>query len=320
MDYHHRECRREIVMNKVHDLIIIGSGPAGLTASIYASRAELDTIIIEKNMMSGGQIINTYEVDNYPGIPGISGFDLALKFREHCDKLGATFVEGDVVSFAVQDKIKKVTLDSGEEYLAKAVIIATGAVTRKLGVVGEEEMSGMGVSYCATCDGAFFKNRTTAVVGGGDVAVEDAIYLARLCKKVYVIHRRDEFRAAKTLVSRLLTLDNVEIIWDSVVEEILGDEFVESVKLKNVKTEENSLVTVDGVFIAVGYNPASEVYREIVNVDQSGYIVADESCETNVPGVFAAGDIRTKLLKQIITAASDGANAITSVEKYLSTL
>ncbi len=307
-------------MNKVHDLIIIGSGPAGLTASIYASRAELDTIIIEKNMMSGGQIINTYEVDNYPGIPGISGFDLALKFREHCDKLGATFVEGDVVSFAVQDKIKKVTLDSGEEYLAKAVIIATGAVTRKLGVVGEEEMSGMGVSYCATCDGAFFKNRTTAVVGGGDVAVEDAIYLARLCKKVYVIHRRDEFRAAKTLVSRLLTLDNVEIIWDSVVEEILGDEFVESVKLKNVKTEENSLVTVDGVFIAVGYNPASEVYREIVNVDQSGYIVADESCETNVPGVFAAGDIRTKLLKQIITAASDGANAITSVEKYLSTL
>ncbi len=307
-------------MNKVHDLIIIGSGPAGLTASIYANRAELDTIIIEKNMMSGGQIINTYEVDNYPGIPGISGFDLALKFREHCDKLGATFVEGDVVSFTVQDQIKKVTLDSGDEYLAKAVIIATGAVTRKLGVVGEEEMSGMGVSYCATCDGAFFKNRTTAVVGGGDVAVEDAIYLARLCKKVYVIHRRDEFRAAKTLVSRLLQLDNVEIIWNSVVEEILGEEFVESVKLKNVKTQENSLVTVDGVFIAVGYNPASEVYREIVDVDSSGYIAANESCETNVPGVFAAGDIRTKQLKQIITAASDGANAITSVEKYLSTL
>ncbi len=307
-------------MNKIHDLIIIGSGPAGLTASIYASRAELDTIVIEKNMMSGGQIINTYEVDNYPGIPGISGFDLALKLREHSDKLGATFVEGDVIGFSVQDQIKKVVLDNGDEYLAKAVIIATGAVTRKLGVVGEEDFSGMGVSYCATCDGAFFKNRTTVVVGGGDVAVEDAIYLARLCKKVYIIHRRDEFRAAKTLVTQLMKLDNVEILWDSVVEEILGDEFVESVKVKNIKNEENRLLTVDGVFIAVGYNPASEVYREVVEVDRSGYIVAGETCETSVPGIYAAGDIRTKALKQIITAASDGANAITSVEKYLTTL
>ena len=307
-------------MNEIYDLIIIGSGPAGLAASIYASRAELNTIIIEKNMMSGGQIINTYEVDNYPGIPDISGFDLALKFREHCDKLGATFVEGDVVRFLVQDQIKKVILDSGQEYLAKAVIIATGAVTRKLGVTGEEKLSGMGVSYCATCDGAFFKNKTTAVVGGGDVAVEDAIYLARLCKKVYVIHRRDAFRAAKTLVTKLMQLDNVEVIWDTIVEEIMGEEFVENIKLKNVKTQENREVAVDGVFIAVGYNPASEVYKEVVKVDGAGYIVADESCETNVPGVFAAGDIRTKALKQIITAASDGANAITSVERYLSTL
>lgn len=307
-------------MSKVYDLIIIGSGPAGLTASIYASRAELDTIVIEKNMMSGGQIINTYEVDNYPGIPGISGFDLAVKFREHCDKLGAHFIEGDVVKFQVKDGIKIVTLENGEEYSAKAVIIATGAVTRKLGVKGEEELSGMGVSYCATCDGAFFKNRTTVVVGGGDVAVEDAIYLARLCKKVYVIHRRNEFRAAKTLVTQLKKLDNVEIIWDSVVEEILGANMVEGVKVKNVKTQENSHISADGVFIAVGYTPESKVYQDVVEVDQAGYIIADETGATNVPGVCAAGDIRTKALKQIITAASDGANAITTVEKYLATL
>ncbi len=307
-------------MSQVHDLIIIGSGPAGLAASIYASRAELDTIVIEKNMMSGGQIINTYEVDNYPGIPGISGFDLAVKFREHCDKLGATFIEGDVANFTVENQIKKVTLDSGEDYYAKAVIIATGAVTRKLGVKGEEEFSGLGVSYCATCDGAFFKNRTTAVVGGGDVAVEDAIYLARLCKKVYVIHRRNEFRAVKSLVSQLMKLDNVEVIWDSVVEEIKGAEVVHGIELKNVKTQENSHIPVDGVFVAVGYDPASEVYKQVIEVDSRGYIVADETCETNVPGVYAAGDIRTKALKQIITAAADGANAITSVERYLTTV
>ncbi len=307
-------------MSQVHDLIIIGSGPAGLAASIYASRAELDTIVIEKHMMSGGQIINTYEVDNYPGIPGISGFDLAVKFREHCEKLGATFVEGDVVNFTIEEEIKKVTLDSGEAYYAKAVIIATGAVTRKLGVKGEEEFSGLGVSYCATCDGAFFKNKTTAVVGGGDVAVEDAIYLARLCKRVYVIHRRNEFRAVKTLVSQLTKLDNVEIIWDTVVEEIKGTEVVTGIELKNVKTQENSHIPVDGVFIAVGYNPASEVYKEVIELDSHGYIVADESCETNVQGVYAAGDIRTKALKQIITAAADGANAITSVERYLATV
>ncbi len=307
-------------MNTVHDLIIIGSGPAGLTASIYASRAELDTLVIEKNMMSGGQIVNTYEVDNYPGIPGISGFDLALKFREHCDKLGGTFIEGDVAAFEIEGQIKKITLDNGQQYKAKAIVIATGAVTRKLGVAGEEELSGMGVSYCATCDGAFFKNRTTVVVGGGDVAIEDAIYLARLCKKVYVIHRRNEFRAAKTLVSQLMKLDNVEIIWDSIVEEILGEEFVESIRIKNVKTQENSQINVDGVFVAVGNSPSSEVYKKLVEVDESGYIIADETCATNVPGVYAAGDIRRKALKQIITAAADGANAITAVESYLSTL
>lgn len=304
-------------MEKMYDVIIIGSGPAGLTAGIYARRARLKSLVIEKNGMSGGQIINTYEVDNYPGFQGINGFDLAEKFREHCNNLGTEFVSGEVVRFDVNDKVKKITLDTGEIFLSRAIIIATGAVYRKLGVEGEEELSGMGVSYCATCDGAFFKNKVTAVVGGGDVAVEDAIFLSRICKKVYVIHRRDEFRAAKSLVSKLNEASNVEILWDTVVEKIMGGEQVEKLAVRNVKTEKKNDIAVDGVFIAVGTMPASQVYKEFLDTDDAGYIIAGENCETNVKGVFAAGDIRTKELKQIITAAADGANSITAVERYL---
>ncbi|WP_425516087.1 thioredoxin-disulfide reductase [Anaerolentibacter hominis] len=305
----------------LYDLIIVGSGPAGLTAGIYAARAEINTVIVEKNPFSGGQIINTYEVDNYPGIPGIGGFDLAMKFREHCDKLGTKFVEGDVSSFSVEkDGTKKIVLNNGEVYESKAVIIATGAKNRKLGVKGEEELSGKGVSYCATCDGAFFKGKTTAVVGGGDVAVEDAIFLSRLCEKVYVIHRRDEFRAAKSLSSKLVKQENVEILWDTVVEEITGDEAVTGLVVKNIKTGEQRELAAAGVFIAVGTAPSSDLYKEWVKTDQSGYIIADESCETSTKGIFVAGDIRTKPLKQIVTAAADGANAITAVEHFLNEL
>ncbi len=307
-------------MDKIYDLIIIGSGPAGLAAALYAGRAELDTIIIEKAPISGGQIINTYEVDNYPGIPGISGFELGTKFREHCDRMDMKFITGEVVNFSVEDGIKIITLDDGTKYRSKTAIIATGANPRKLRVEGEERLSGMGVSYCATCDGAFFRNKTTAVVGGGDVAVEDAIFLARLCKKVYVIHRRNEFRAARSYINKLMSLDNVEVIWDSVVEEIKGKEQVEQITVKNVNTEKSTELSVDGIFIAVGNIPNSEVYKSVVQADAAGYIIASENCETNIPGVFAAGDIRTKELRQIITAASDGANAITAVEKYLNTL
>lgn len=307
-------------MDKIHEVMIIGSGPAGLTAALYAGRAELDTIVIEKAPISGGQIINTYEVDNYPGIPGISGFELATKFREHCDRMNLPFITGDVKSFRTEDGIKVITLEDGTEYRAKTAIIATGANPRKLMVEGEERLAGMGVSYCATCDGAFFKNKITAVAGGGDVAVEDAIFLARLCKKVYVIHRRDEFRAAKTYTTKLLSMENVEVIWDSVVEEIQGGEVVEKIKVKNIKNNEGTELAVDGIFIAVGYNPSSEIYKEALELAPGGYIKADESCQTNIPGVFAAGDIRTKELRQIITAASDGANAITGVEKYLNRL
>ncbi len=307
-------------MDKIYDLIIIGSGPAGLAAAIYAGRAELDTIIIEKAPISGGQIINTYEVDNYPGIPFISGYDLSTKFREHCDRLNMKFITGEVTGFEVKDGIKILKLEDGTEYHSKTVIIATGANPRKLMVEGEARLSGVGVSYCATCDGAFFKDKVTAVVGGGDVAVEDAIFLARLCKKVYVIHRRNEFRAVKSYSTKLMSMKNVEIIWDSVVEEITGNEQVEKLRIKNRKTEEIKTLDVDGVFIAVGNIPNSDIYKDVVAADNNGYIIAGESGETNIPGVFAAGDVRTKELRQIVTAASDGANSITAVERYLNCL
>ncbi len=307
-------------MNKVYDLIIIGSGPAGLAAAIYAGRAELDTIIIEKAPISGGQIINTSEVDNYPGIPYISGYDLGTKFREHCDRLDMQFITGEVTKLSVEDGIKNVKLEDGNTYKSRTVIIATGANPRKLLVEGEERLSGVGVSYCATCDGAFFKNKVTTVVGGGDVAVEDAIFLSRLCKKVYVIHRRNEFRAVKSYIKKLVSMENVEIIWDSVVEEIIGKEQVEKIKVKNRNTEETVDLDVDGVFIAIGNKPNSEVYKDIIDLDDNGYIIAGENCETNIPGIFAAGDIRTKELRQIVTATSDGANSITAVERYLNCL
>ncbi|MDF2539018.1 MAG: trxB [Herbinix sp.] len=304
----------------IYDVIIVGSGPAGLAAAIYAKRAELNMVVIEKAALSGGQIINTYEVDNYPGTPGISGFDLSIKFREHADKLSTEFVTGEVVKFDIDGAIKVITLDNGTEYKTKAVVIASGGVPRHLGVEGEEKYSGMGVSYCATCDGAFFKNKSVAVVGGGDVAVEDAIFLARICKQVYVVHRRDQFRSSKSLSNRLLSFENVTVLWDSVVEKINGDDTVSAISVKNLKTEEQASYEVSGVFIAVGYIPNSEVYKNAVATDSAGYIIAGENCMTNVPGVFAAGDVRTKDLRQIITAASDGANAITAVEKYLNDL
>ncbi len=301
----------------IYDVIIIGSGPAGLSAAIYAKRAELNLLIIEKAALSGGQVINTYEVDNYPGIPGIGGFELSMKFREHADKLGATFATGEVTDFSLDGEIKVVTMDNGDLYRAKSVIIATGGAPRHLNVPGEAELSGMGVSYCATCDGAFFKNKTVAVVGGGDTAIEDAIFLARICKQVYVIHRRDQFRANKSVITKLMDLQNVTVLWDSVVDKINGEEKVETINVKNIKTNEISSYDLSGIFIAVGYLPNSEAYKKVVAADEAGYIIAGENCETNIPGIYAAGDVRTKDLRQIITATADGANAITAVEKYL---
>lgn len=302
-------------MENIYDVVIIGSGPAGLTAAIYARRAELNTVVMEKELASGGQVLTTYEVDNYPGLPGINGYDLGMKFREHADKLGAEFVTDSVERIEREGELFTVVCREGS-YQTKSVIISTGARHRKLGAPGEERLTGMGVSYCATCDGAFFRNRVTAVVGGGDVAIEDAVFLARMCKKVYLLHRRDELRGAKTLQTQLFSLDNVEILWDTVVERIQGDDQVSSIAIKNVKTKKEEELAVDGVFVAVGILPISEAFQDLVDMEY-GYIVADESCATSVPGIFAAGDVRTKQLRQISTAVSDGANAITSVERYL---
>ena len=304
-------------MSHIYDLIIIGSGPAGLAAAVYAQRAKLDTLVVEKAMVSGGQVLTTYEVDNYPGLPGIGGYDLGIKFREHADRLGARFVEDEVLN--IQDGGKgaiKGVVCQGNTYEARSLILATGAVHRKLGVPGEEELAGAGVSYCATCDGAFFRNKVTAVIGGGDVAVEDAIFLARMCSKVYLIHRRNELRAAKSLQENLLSLDNVEVIWDTVADSINGDGMVKSLSLTNVKNGQKRELDVQGVFIAVGITPESRAFEGSVDMDH-GYIRAGEDTVTSAPGIFAAGDVRPKPLRQIITAAADGANAITSVERYL---
>ncbi|HAG69367.1 MAG TPA: thioredoxin-disulfide reductase [Lachnospiraceae bacterium] len=302
-------------MEKIYDVIIVGAGPAGMTAAIYGKRAELSTLLIERNFMGGGQILNTYEVDNYPGFPGINGFDLGTKFSEHVDKMEAERVSEEVKAMALEGEIKVITTEENE-YKGRTVILATGNSPKKLGAPGEERLAGMGVSYCATCDGAFFKNKVTAVIGGGDVAVEDAIFLARGCTKVYLIHRRNELRAAKSLQTALFNTPNIECVWDSVVTEIKGEEKVSSAIVQNVKTKELTELTLDGVFVAVGNEPNAE-YIKGIDCDEKGYIRAGEDCVTSVKGVFAAGDIRSKRLRQITTAVADGANAITSVQDFL---
>ena len=300
----------------MYDIIIIGSGPAGLSAAIYAQRACLDTIVIEKNGISGGQVLNTWEVDNYPGFPGVTGFELSRQFREHANKLGARVVQDEVVQVELSGNVKKVVCEE-ETYEARCVILASGAHHRTLEVPGEEELRGAGVSYCATCDGAFFRGRTVAVVGGGDAALEDAIFLARMCEKVYIVHRRDKLRGAKRLQERLQALENIEFVWNSETVAIEGNAQVEALRLRQTKTGEERRLDVDGVFIAVGIAPESELYAGQLELDEQGYIRADESGQTSVPGVFAAGDVRTKELRQILTAASDGANCVASAERYL---
>ena len=303
-------------MEKMYDVIIIGSGPAGLSAAIYAQRAKLSSILIEANYMSGGQMVNTYEVDNYPGLPGISGMDLGSRMREHAEKMGAVFVQERAQELRLEGEIKNV-ITNKQEYRAKTVLLATGAKDRMLVVPGELDLSGSGVSYCATCDGAFFRDKTVVVVGGGDVAVEDAIFLARICKEVYVIHRREELRAARVLQDKLFALDNVRMIWNSVVTEIQGEFQVKGVRVRNVVTDEVRELEADGCFIAVGITPNSELAVSQLKMDKGGYIEAGEDGVTSIPGVFAAGDVRTKQLRQIITAAADGANCITSIQNYL---
>ena len=299
------------------DVIIIGSGPAGLTAAIYAMRAGLQALVIEKQPMSGGQILNTVDVDNYPGLPGIGGFELGMSFREHAEKLGTRFETAEVTAIEAATEKEKIVVTTTGRHSCRAIVLAMGATHRMLGVPGEEAMRGMGVSYCATCDGAFFRGKTVAVVGGGDVALEDALFLARGCEKVYLIHRRDALRGARSLQQKVFDTPGIEILWDSVVESIEGEGMVQLLQIRNKKTGEQTALPLQGVFIAVGITPETEWVREIVDCDAGGYILADETCETSVPGIFAAGDLRTKQLRQIVTAAADGANAITSAENYI---
>lgn len=303
-------------VEKIYDMVIIGAGPAGMAAAIYAKRARLSVVVIEKTGGFGGQVQSTYEVDNYPGLPGMGGFELSQAFKAHCDKMEVDFVTDEVVGIDASSEIKQVF---GEEtiYQCKTIVITTGARHARLKVPGEDELSGAGVSYCATCDGAFFRNKAVAVVGGGDVAVEDAIFLARGCSKVYLIHRRNELRAAGKLQEALFALPNVEIIWNTTVEEIVGDGQVEGVVLNDVQTDAKSTLNVDGVFVAVGILPNSNEFTGKLAVNEQGYIVADEDCVTSLPGVFAAGDVRQKQLRQIITAVADGANAVTSALDYM---
>ena len=298
------------------DLVIIGAGPAGLSAALYGARAGLDLMVLESNFMAGGQVLNTYEVDNYLGLPGSNGFDMGMKFKEHVEKLGVEISAISVEEIIREDKHFVLQTSEGE-IACKAVILATGAVNRKLGIPGEDALRGRGVGYCATCDGAFYRGKVTAVVGGSYQAVEDAIYLAGICEKVYLIHRRDELRAGAILEAQVKKLENVEIVWNHIPLEINGTDCVESILVKNVKTEEETPLKVDGVFVAIGTTPSTALAAGFVDMDEQGYVIAGETGATSLPGFYAAGDIRTKQLRQIVTAVADGANAVTAAAAYL---
>jgi thioredoxin reductase (NADPH) len=296
------------------DLVIIGAGPAGLSAAVYAKRAGLDALLIDEMPVDGGQVLSTYEVDNYLGLPGVSGMELSDKFSEHAKNAGIERMSALIKK--IEGSEGDFTLISSEgDIKAKRIIIATGAKHALLNAPGEEELSGMGVSYCATCDGAFYRKKDVAVVGGSDVAVEDAIYLARTSNKVYLIHRRDTLRAAHSLVEALKACPNVEFVWDSTVKSINGTNGVESVSVINKVSGEERTIEVRGVFIAVGITPVSYLLKEFgVDLDDAGYVIAGEDCRSSVNGIYVAGDIRKKPLRQIITAVADGANAVSSVQ------
>lgn len=306
-------------MNKDYDVIIVGAGPAGLSAAVYACRAGLRAMVLEKEYVSGGQIVNTTEVDNYLGLYGVGGYELAEKFRQHALAMGAELIKGEAESFEKQPEGWLVRTER-QAYQTKAVVAATGASHRLLGIPGETELKGRGVSYCATCDGAFFRDKVTAVVGGGDAAVQDAIFLSRLCRKVYLIHRRDRLRAAKSLTDRLHILRNVEILWNTVPACIEGKEQVEALRVENVLKKEKMLLTADGIFAAVGMKPNVAGLPQEVLETEGGYVAAGEDGRTCLPGFFAAGDVRTKKVRQIATAVADGANVIASVEEWLGAL
>ncbi|MDY0323580.1 MAG: thioredoxin-disulfide reductase [Candidatus Carbobacillus sp.] len=304
--------------NVLYDVAIVGAGPAGMTAAVYTSRANMKTLLIERGI-PGGQMANTEDVENYPGYDHILGPDLSNKMFEHAQKFGAEYVYGDVTAVEDHGHFKRIqTLDG--HYDARALIIASGAEARKLGVPGEDRLSGRGVSWCAICDGAFFKDRDLVVVGGGDSAVEEAVYLTRFAKKVTVVHRRDAFRAQKILQERLFANEKIDVIWNHVVDEIVGEKRVEGVVVRDVQSGEKKTLSVQGVFIYVGMDPLSKPFLDLGITNDAGYIVTDELMRTRIPGIFAAGDVREKTLRQIVTATGDGAIAANSAQQYVETL
>ncbi len=302
----------------MYDVIIIGGGPAGLTAGLYTSRARLKSLLIEKGF-PGGQVMTTEWVENYPGFEdGVSGAELAQKMEKQAVKFGLEIVQGSVINISLDNNIKKVVLEDEKQYEAKAVIIATGSNPRPLKIEGEDEFRGRGVSYCATCDGAFFKDSKLAVIGGGDSAVEEGLFLTKFAETVYIVHRRDELRAAKVVQERAFENPKIKLVWDSVPEKIEGDNTgVNAVHIKNVKTGEKSVLDVQGIFIYIGYNPNTDFLKEIIKLDESNYVLANDDMFTSAQGIFVAGDVRKKLLKQIATAVGDGATAAISAEKYI---
>ncbi|MBM7583057.1 thioredoxin reductase (NADPH) [Caldicoprobacter guelmensis] len=298
------------------DIIIVGGGVAGLTAGLYAKRGGMDALLFEK-MFAGGQMATTYLVENYPGFDEpISGPDLAMKMESHARKFGLEILYDEVIELELEGRIKKVRTDKGE-YEAKALILCMGAQPKKLGLPKEDEFRGRGVSYCATCDGAFYRDKIVAVVGGGDTAVEDALFLAQHATKVYLIHRRNALRASKILQDRLFANPKVEMVWDSVVDEILGEKGVEGLLVRNVKDGSSKKLKVDGLFVAIGIQPNNALIQGKLNMNEAGFVITDETMATNIPGVFAAGDLRQKPLWQIITAAADGAIASVSAQRYI---
>ncbi|MBQ7837886.1 MAG: thioredoxin-disulfide reductase [Clostridia bacterium] len=303
-------------MKHIYDMVIIGGGPAGYTAALYAARAGFDTVLLER-LSAGGQMALTGDIDNYPGFEeGVDGFTLGMKMQQGAERFGAKTEYAEVEGVDFSGQIKKIKTNAGD-FSAKTVVIASGANPRELGIAKEKELVGRGVHYCAHCDGRFYKDKTVIVVGGGNSAAADALYLSRLAKKVYLVHRRDTLRATKIYHEPLMKAENVEFLWNSTVSDFAAENRVTGVILKNVNTGNETEIDCDGVFVSIGRKPATEFLGGAVELDQSGYIVADESTKTSVPGVFAAGDVRTKSLRQVVTAVADGAATVHHAEEYL---
>ena len=311
----HREQEANITEH-IYDMIVVGGGPGGYTAALYAARAGLDTVILEK-LSAGGQMALTEQIDNYPGFEdGIDGFSLGEKMKRGTERFGVETKLAEVLSLDLSGTVKKAETSEGPLF-ARIIVLATGAGPRELGIEGEQELIGKGVNYCAACDGMFYKNKTVVIAGGGNTAAADALILSRICKKVIVVHRRDTLRATKIYHEPLMKAGNVEFRWDSEIIELLHDEKVIGIRLRNVKTGEETTLACDGVFVSIGRKPSSELVKDQVEVDPAGYIIADESTRTNIPGVFAVGDVRTKALRQVVTAVADGATAVHYAEEYL---